>query len=92
MRSGGNLSFATDCFSLTPFIQVAASSLFEIPFYNPNASAARITCPALVVAAEHDNLCMLQAALELKGLSPRVELVVLPCGKPHGEPTPCSAC
>ncbi|KAJ8495969.1 hypothetical protein ONZ51_g1403 [Trametes cubensis] len=59
--------------------EVAASSFFEIPFYNPNASAARITCPALVVAAEHDNLCILQAALELKDLSPRVELVVLPC-------------
>ncbi|KAI9057307.1 alpha/beta-hydrolase [Trametes sanguinea] len=59
--------------------EVSASSIFELPFYNPNASAARITCPVLVVAAEHDNLCPLQAILELKTLSPLVELVVIPC-------------
>ncbi|KAI8980120.1 alpha/beta-hydrolase [Trametes punicea] len=59
--------------------EVSASSLFELPFYNPNASAARLTCPVLVVAAEHDNLCPLQAALELRTLSPLVELVILPC-------------
>ncbi|KAL7279139.1 hypothetical protein ACG7TL_006979 [Trametes sanguinea] len=59
--------------------EVSASSLFELPFYNPTASAPRITCPALVVAAEHDNLCPLQAALELKALSPLVEVVVVPC-------------
>ncbi|KAI0359948.1 alpha/beta-hydrolase [Trametes cingulata] len=60
--------------------EVSASSLFELPFYNPLASAARITCPVLVIAAERDNLCPLQAVMELKALSPRVEVVVLPCG------------
>ncbi|KAI0368636.1 alpha/beta-hydrolase [Pilatotrama ljubarskyi] len=60
--------------------EVSASSLFELPFYNPLASAARITCPVLVIAAERDNLCPLQTVMELKGLSPRVELAVLPCG------------
>ncbi|KAI0671657.1 alpha/beta-hydrolase [Trametes maxima] len=60
--------------------EVSASSLFELPFYNPNASGARITCPVLVVVAEYDNLCPMKAALELKALSPKVELDILPCG------------
>ncbi|KAI0775280.1 alpha/beta-hydrolase [Trametes elegans] len=59
--------------------EVSASSFFELPFYNPNASAPQITCPVLVVAAEHDNICQLSAASELQRLSPNVELVVLPC-------------
>ncbi|KAI0635852.1 alpha/beta-hydrolase [Trametes polyzona] len=60
--------------------EVSASSLFELPFYNPNASGARITCPVLIVALEHDNLCPISAAVELKTLSPKVELVTIPAG------------
>ncbi|KAI0649203.1 alpha/beta-hydrolase [Trametes meyenii] len=60
--------------------EVSASSLFELPFYNPNASGARITCPVLAVVAKYDNLCPMKAAFELKALSPNVELNILPCG------------
>ncbi|KAI0833393.1 alpha/beta-hydrolase [Trametes gibbosa] len=60
--------------------EISASSLLELPFYNPNASGAHITCPALVVAAEHDNICMFPAATDLQSLSNRVQLVTLPGG------------
>ncbi|KAH9945399.1 alpha/beta-hydrolase [Epithele typhae] len=60
--------------------EVSASSLFELPFYNPRASGARITCPVLLVAAEQDNLCPLGFFHELKGLSPKVQLVSFPLG------------
>ncbi|KAL1949436.1 hypothetical protein VTO73DRAFT_8317 [Trametes versicolor] len=60
--------------------EVSASSLFELPFYNPNASGAQITCRVLVIALEHDTLCPLRAATELQALSPRVQLVRIPSG------------
>jgi hypothetical protein len=36
---------------------MAASGLFEIPFYNPAVHVKEISCPALVVSCEGDELC-----------------------------------
>ena len=56
-------------------MQVSAASLFELPFYNPSASGARIACPTIIVAAVRDSICPLQVAEELQKLSPQVQLV-----------------
>ena len=61
--------------------QVSASSLFELPFYNPSSSAARITCPVLILAASHDNLCPIQIALELPNLNPLVRVFPIAVGE-----------
>ncbi|KAH9850312.1 alpha/beta-hydrolase [Lenzites betulinus] len=60
--------------------EVSASSLLELPFYSPNASGANITCPALVVAPMHDNICMFKAATELQSLSDKIQLLALSAG------------
>ncbi|MFC2027812.1 hypothetical protein ACFLU3_03895, partial [Chloroflexota bacterium] len=35
---------------------IPARSLFKLAFYNPIRSAAKVTCPALLIAGEHDSL------------------------------------
>lgn len=63
--------------------QVNASAIFEFPFYTPNASGARITCPLKLIAATQDNLCPHENVLELARLSSLVEVVPLECGTHH---------
>ncbi|RPD61201.1 alpha/beta-hydrolase [Lentinus tigrinus ALCF2SS1-7] len=54
--------------------EVNASSLFEFPFYNPNATGAKVACPVKVIAPKEDNLCPYNRVEELARLSSQVEV------------------
>ncbi|KAI0705794.1 alpha/beta-hydrolase [Cerioporus squamosus] len=60
--------------------EVNASTLFEFPFYNPNATAGKIACPVKLIAPKEDNLCPYDRVEELARLSAHVEVYDLPGG------------
>ncbi|KAJ7471003.1 alpha/beta-hydrolase [Mycena latifolia] len=60
--------------------QVSASSLLQVPPYQPRAKAGLINCPLLIVLPDQDNLCLPQGAVEISKASTKCELVSLPCG------------
>ncbi|TDL25846.1 alpha/beta-hydrolase, partial [Rickenella mellea] len=55
--------------------EITASSLFEVPFYHPNATAHKIECPILLLVPETDNLCSPEAALEVMKKAKKGEAV-----------------
>ncbi|KAJ7315362.1 alpha/beta-hydrolase [Mycena albidolilacea] len=60
--------------------QVAASSLLQVPSYQPRAKAASITCPLLIVLPTEDNLCLPDGAVQISQATEKCELVSVPCG------------
>jgi fermentation-respiration switch protein FrsA (DUF1100 family) len=64
--------------------EVAARSLARIGLYRPGRHAARIRCPLLVVACDHDRSALAGPAVRAAQAAPRGELIRLPGG--HYEP------
>ncbi|KAJ7266543.1 alpha/beta-hydrolase [Mycena rebaudengoi] len=60
--------------------EISASSLLEVPSYQPRATAAKITCPLLIVLPTEDNLCPPEGAVEVSKAAKQCELLSLPCG------------
>ncbi|KAI5122274.1 hypothetical protein M0805_002355 [Coniferiporia weirii] len=61
-------------------LQISASSLFELPFYQPSSAALKIACPLLLIVAEEDSVCMPSAAYSVAEASNKVTLVKTPGG------------
>jgi hypothetical protein len=59
--------------------QVSASSLLQVPSYQPRAKAASITCPLLIVLPTEDNLCLPGGAVQISQATEKCELVSVPC-------------
>ncbi|TFK50173.1 alpha/beta-hydrolase [Heliocybe sulcata] len=66
--------------------EMSASSLFEVPLYNPSSSAGSIRCPILLVGLEWDNLCAFSGVLKVASLAPKAEVVRI--AGHHFEPYP----
>ena len=64
--------------------RVPARIALQIPFYSPARSAAKVQCPALVIAGRHDSLIPVSSVKTMAGRIPRGEYVELPCN--HFEP------
>lgn len=64
--------------------RVPARIALQIPFYNPARSAARVQCPALVIAGLNDSLIPVASVRAMAERMPRGEYVELPCN--HFEP------
>ena len=64
--------------------EVAARSALRIGFYRPGRYAARVRCPLLVLAYEHDGAALSAPAVRAAQKAPRAELRQLPGG--HYEP------
>ncbi|KAJ7732165.1 alpha/beta-hydrolase [Mycena metata] len=60
--------------------QISASSLLQVPSYQPRAKAARINCPLLIVLPTQDNLCLPQGAEQIAKATEKCELVSVTCG------------
>ena len=52
-------------------MQISASSIFQLPFYNPSATASKISCPLLLVIPETDLLCPPEYALDVVKAVPK---------------------
>jgi dienelactone hydrolase len=57
-----------------------ARIVFTLPFYRPVKSAAKITCPVMIICAEKDTLIPVQAVKKTAGLIRNAKLVSLPVG------------
>ncbi|EPQ53937.1 alpha/beta-hydrolase [Gloeophyllum trabeum ATCC 11539] len=55
--------------------EMSASSIFELPFYNPTASAASLSCPLLLIGLECDNLCPFSGVEDIAKLTKHAEVV-----------------
>jgi hypothetical protein len=62
-------------------MQINASSLLQVPPYQPVATASNIRCPIILIAAELDNLCSLANAIAVIDAAPHAELVKLHGGE-----------
>ncbi|KAF8151230.1 alpha/beta-hydrolase [Mycena galopus ATCC 62051] len=60
--------------------QISASSLLQVPPYQPRAKAASVNCPLLIVLPTEDNLCLPEGAVQISKTTDKCELVSLPCG------------
>ncbi|KAJ6524240.1 alpha/beta-hydrolase [Mycena vulgaris] len=60
--------------------QISASSLLQVPSYQPRSKARQISCPLLIVLPDQDNLCLPEGAVEISKATTKCELVSLPCG------------
>ncbi|KAF7375567.1 Hydrolase-4 domain-containing protein [Mycena sanguinolenta] len=60
--------------------KVSASSLLQVPPYQPRAKAGSIKCPLLIVLPTEDNLCLPEGAVQISKATEKCELVSLPCG------------
>ncbi|KAF8156305.1 alpha/beta-hydrolase [Mycena galopus ATCC 62051] len=60
--------------------QISASSLLQVPPYQPRAKAASVNCPLLIVLPTEDNLCLPEGAVQISKATDKCELVSLPCG------------
>ncbi|KAJ7149822.1 alpha/beta-hydrolase [Mycena crocata] len=62
--------------------KVSASSILQVPSYQPRAKAKAglVNCPLLIVLPDQDNLCLPQGAVEISEATEKCELVSLPCG------------
>ncbi|CAK5269931.1 unnamed protein product [Mycena citricolor] len=69
------------CSSDVPYEnRVSASSVLQLPPYQPRTKALQISCPLLVVLPTQDNLCLPDGAVEISKTTDKCELVSLPCG------------
>ncbi|KZP06855.1 alpha/beta-hydrolase [Athelia psychrophila] len=59
--------------------EVSASSLLQLPAYDPSSTASRISSPLLIVAPKQDNLCLLSGAQKVVSMIPdaKGELIVV---------------
>jgi pimeloyl-ACP methyl ester carboxylesterase len=64
--------------------RVPARIALQIPFYSPARAAARVQCPALVIAGLNDSLIPVESVRAMAGRMPRGTCVELPCN--HFEP------
>ena len=55
--------------------------MFEFPFYKPSSKASKISCPLLLIIAEKDELCPIEAALSVVRASKNVTESRTPGGK-----------
>ena len=62
-------------------MQINASSLLQVPSYQPVATASNIRCPLILIAAELDNLCFFANALAVIDAAPHAEFVKLHGGE-----------
>jgi len=60
--------------------EISASSLLQIPSYQPVATASAIKCPLLLIAPTQDNLCLLPSAEKVVELAPKGEILKLDTG------------
>ncbi|PAV16166.1 hypothetical protein PNOK_0778600 [Pyrrhoderma noxium] len=60
--------------------RISASSLFELPFYNPASRASKISFPVLIVAAEKDELCRIGDTMKVGQNSKLVTITKTPGG------------
>ncbi|KAJ6577969.1 alpha/beta-hydrolase [Mycena capillaripes] len=60
--------------------EISASSLLQIPSYQPRTKAGLINCPLLIVLPTEDNLCLPEGAVQISKATDRCELVSIPCG------------
>ncbi|KAF7311913.1 Hydrolase-4 domain-containing protein [Mycena indigotica] len=62
--------------------QISASSLLQIPLYQPRSKAKEIACPLLLFVPTKDNLCLPAGAREVAATAPegRCQLVEAECG------------
>ncbi|KAJ6477523.1 alpha/beta-hydrolase [Mycena sanguinolenta] len=60
--------------------QISASSLLQVPSYQPRAKAVSINCPLLIVLPTEDNLCLPEGAVQISKATEKCELLSLPCG------------
>ncbi|KAJ7239416.1 alpha/beta-hydrolase [Mycena haematopus] len=60
--------------------QISASSLLQVPPYQPRAKAGLVNCPLLIVLPAEDNLCLPEGAIQISKATEKCELVSLPCG------------
>jgi hypothetical protein len=64
--------------SHTISVQINASSLLQIPSYQPVATASKIECPIILIA---DSLCPLTSAMAVIDAAKHAELVKLTGGE-----------
>lgn len=64
--------------------KIPAKVFLMIPLYSPLIKASKVTCPALIIAAENDSLIPVKAVRWTAGRIKKGELVVLDCN--HFEP------
>jgi hypothetical protein len=64
-------------------LQISASSLLQFVRYKPQARAASITCPIVLVVPENDNLCSPSGAEIVAKAAVNGEILKLPGGKSH---------
>ncbi|KAF7335478.1 Hydrolase-4 domain-containing protein [Mycena venus] len=60
--------------------EISASSLLQIPSYQPRAKAASVNCPLLIVLPTEDNLCLPEGAVQISKTTEKCQLVSIPCG------------
>lgn len=59
---------------------IAAASAVRSGFYRPGRHAARVRCPLLVIACDHDRSALTEPGVRVAEKAPRAELVRLPGG------------
>jgi len=60
--------------------EISASSLLQVPSYQPRAKAGLVNCPLLIVLPTEDNLCLPEGAVQISKQTEKCDLVSLPCG------------
>ncbi|NQT73203.1 MAG: alpha/beta hydrolase [Chloroflexi bacterium] len=58
---------------------IPARSLFKLAFYNPMRSAAKVTCPALLIAGEYDSLIPSKMVKQAARKMAKRTYIELPC-------------
>ncbi|KAJ3540485.1 hypothetical protein NM688_g6222 [Phlebia brevispora] len=60
--------------------EITASAVFQMQKHRAVDNASKVTCPILIVHADHDSICVTQGALDFARNCPKAELVRLECG------------
>jgi uncharacterized protein len=61
--------------------EMCGRGVLRIAFNRPVTSAKRVTCPAFIVVAEHDNIAPVRSVYEVaKRIGPKAEVLSFPCG------------